>query len=73
MMCLSGSGQGQSGDEAQGGLVMPAAAERSGRAVPELAVVRGAGEHVPDGPPLGQQPSEAVSWPRPSVKAKAST
>lgn len=36
-------------------------------------MVHGAGEHVPDGPPLGQQSPEAVSWPRPSVKAKTST
>ena len=39
----------------------------------EVAVVHDAGEHFPDGPPLGQQPPEAVGWPRHSVKAKAST
>jgi hypothetical protein len=38
-----------------------------------VAVVDGAGEHVPDGPPLGQQPPVAVGWQRPSVKAKTST
>lgn len=36
-------------------------------------MVHSAGEHVPDGPPLGQQPPEAVGWQRHSVKAKAST
>ena len=36
-------------------------------------MVHSAGEHVPDGPPLGQQPPEAVGWPHHSVKAKAST
>ena len=36
-------------------------------------MVHGAGEHVPDGPPLGQQPPVAVGWPRHSVKAKTST
>ncbi|MFM1900506.1 MAG: hypothetical protein RLZZ216_1082 [Cyanobacteriota bacterium] len=40
---------------------------------PRVAVVHGAGEHVPDGPPRSQQPPAAAGWQRPSVKAETST
>lgn len=72
-MCLSGSGLDQTRDEAQGGLVMPAVAERSGRAVLGWRWSTAQESTSPDGPPLGQQPPETVCWPRHNVKAKTST
>ncbi|MEB3353036.1 MAG: hypothetical protein VKM34_02185 [Cyanobacteriota bacterium] len=69
-MCFFGSGIGQSGGRGPGH-AGDGGEQRQGSTA--LAVVHGAGEHVPDGPPLGQQPPEAVGWRHHSLKAKAST